>query len=37
MRSFPDLFPREASVEKLSTLENFVTFSGKPDSLGPSC
>ena len=35
MRSFPELFPGEASFDKLSALENFVIFSGKPDWLRP--
>ena len=37
MRSSQKLFPREASADQcmLSALENFVTFSGKPDWLSP--
>ena len=35
MRSFPELFAREASIDKLIALENFVTFSEKLDWLRP--
>ena len=35
MTSFPELLPTQASVDRLTALENFVTFSGKLDWLRP--